>query len=72
VVFRILPLEFRAKARTEGPSGKRALPVKLTLIPMNQNGISASPPDTGRYQVSVRRPEASTIHNTPRIVTRAR
>ena len=25
MVFRILPPEFRAKARTEGPSGKRAL-----------------------------------------------
>ena len=25
MVFRILPLKFRAKARAEGPSGKRAL-----------------------------------------------
>ena len=26
MVFRILPHEFRAKARAEGPSGNRALP----------------------------------------------
>jgi hypothetical protein len=30
VVFRILPHEFGAKASSEGPSGKRALPTEPT------------------------------------------
>jgi hypothetical protein len=35
VVFRILPHEFRAKARPEGPSGKRALQAEFAKSPIN-------------------------------------
>jgi len=45
VVFRILPHEFGAKARTEGPSGNRALQRKADPMADNTAPWAKGPPN---------------------------